>query len=78
MAWETYWSAMRPVELSADVARSAGSIAKNSNLRGADSVHLASALALGLDDLIIAVWDSQLHTASLSVGLRVVPASMNA
>jgi predicted nucleic acid-binding protein len=75
-AWELYWSAMRPVELSADVAKTAGSLARESMLRGADSIHLASALAVGLDELIVAVWDRQLHTASLSAGLRVVPSSL--
>ena len=72
--WETYWSAMRHVELTAAVEKRAGSLAKNSSLRGTDSVHLASALAIGLNDLIVAVWDRQLHRAAQAVGLRVVPA----
>ena len=75
--WEMYWGAIRPVELSADVASSAGTIARDSSLRGADSVHLASALAAGLDDLIVAVWDRQLHAASVRAGLRVVPAVLD-
>jgi hypothetical protein len=74
--WEMYWGAVRPIELSADVASSAGTIARVSSLRGADSVHLASALAVGLDDLIVAVWDRQLHDASTAAGLRVVPVSI--
>ncbi len=75
-AWEIYWSAIRPVELSVDVERCAGTLARDSSLRGADSVHLASALAIELDDLIVAVWDRQLHTATRAVGLRVVPATI--
>jgi len=31
---------------------------------------------VGLDDLIVAVWDRQLHAASVSAGLRVAPASI--
>ncbi len=49
--WELFWGSMRPVELSADVERVAGSLAATHQLRGADAVHLASALALGSTDL---------------------------
>ena len=44
-AWEQYWAAMRPVELTAAVERHAGQLARSHALRGADAVHLASALA---------------------------------
>lgn len=77
-AWEMYWGAMRLVELNEEVAKNAGALARDSNLRGADAIHLASALAVGLDDLVVAVWDRQLHAASLSAGLRVAPASITA
>jgi uncharacterized protein len=77
-AWSRHWGAVRPIELSAAVADRAGELARALSLRGADAVHLASALAVGLDDLVIAVWDRQLHAASLLAGLRVVPASINA
>lgn len=76
-AWEMFWGAVRPIELSADIARSAGRLARELHLRGADAVHLASALELGLDDLVIAVWDRQLHAASLVAGLRVLPAALH-
>ena len=75
-AWEMYWGAMRLIELTADVQKSAGALARNSTLRGPDSIHLASALAVGLDDLVIAVWDRQLHTASITAGLRVAPTTI--
>jgi predicted nucleic acid-binding protein len=74
--WEMYWGALRLIELTADVAKNAGALARASTLRGADAVHLGSALAVGLDDLIVAVWDRQLHAASVSAGLRVAPASI--
>lgn len=77
-AWELHWGAVRPIELNAEVASNAGRLTRNSALRGADSVHLASALAMRLDNLVIAVWDRQLHVAALNVGLRVVPASISA
>jgi hypothetical protein len=67
---------MRPVELSADIERAAGSLAVTQHLRGADAAHLASALALGSTDLIVAVWDERLHAGAAAVGLAVAPASL--
>lgn len=74
--WELFWGSMRPVELSADVERVAGSLAVTHQLRGADAVHLASALALGPTDLTVAVWDKRLHAGAAAVGLPVAPATL--
>ncbi|HET6193760.1 MAG TPA: hypothetical protein VFE59_42920, partial [Trebonia sp.] len=46
-------------------------------LRGADAVHLASALAIADEDLIVAVWDRRLHGGVLASGIRVAPASLD-
>ena len=75
-AWEGFWAAMRPVELSADVERTAGALAVRQQLRGADAIHLASALALGSTDLTVAVWDKRLHAGAAAVGLAVAPAAL--
>jgi predicted nucleic acid-binding protein len=77
-AWEDYWSATRPVELTQAVERNAGHLAPRHALRGADAVHLASALALGDAELIVAVWDRRLHAGALAAGLRVAPADLDA
>lgn len=74
--WEEYWAASRPVELTAAVERHAGQLAREHALRGADAVHLASALAIGDPDLVIAVWDRRLHTGAQAAGLRVAPAQL--
>lgn len=74
--WELFWASMRVVELSADVERAAGSLAATQQLRGADAVHLASALALGSEDLTVAVWDKRLHAGAAAVGLAVAPAAL--
>ena len=74
--WELFWASMRPVELSADVERAAGSLAATHQLRGADAVHLASALALGSTDLTVAVWDKRLHAGAAAIGLAVAPATL--
>lgn len=74
--WELFWASMRPVELAGDVERVAGSLAATHQLRGADAVHLASALALGSTDLTVAVWDKRLHVGAIAVGLAVAPATL--
>jgi len=53
--WADFWAAIRPVELTAGVERQAGVLAHRRALRGADAVHLARALAVDTNDLVIAV-----------------------
>lgn len=61
------------VELTAAVERDAGQLADLHALGGADAVHLASALAIGLPDLVVAAWDRRLREGVLSARLRVAP-----
>jgi predicted nucleic acid-binding protein len=77
-AWDDYWAATRPVELTPAVEQHAGQLARSQALRGADAVHLASALAIGDPDLVIAVWDRRLHAGAQAAGLRVCPAQLDA
>ena len=72
-AWEQYWMAMRPVELTARVAKAAGHLAERHDLRGADAIHLASALEIGSPDLVMAVWDRRLHAGAIAERLSVAP-----
>ena len=72
-AWEEYWAAIRPVELSPAVERHAGQLALSHALRGAGAVHLASALAIGDPELVFAVWDQRLHAGASAARLRVAP-----
>ena len=72
--WEDYWAATRPVELTDLVALHAGALAGRHALRGADAVHLASALALRAPDAILAVWDQRLSLSARALGLRTAPA----
>jgi hypothetical protein len=76
-AWASYWAATRPVELTPAVEQHAGQLAGVHALRGADAVHLASALAIGDSDLVVAVWDRRLHTGAQGAGLRVAPAQLD-
>jgi uncharacterized protein len=75
-AWEQYWAAVRPVELTTAIQRHAGELARSHALRGADAAHLASALAIGDPDLIIAAWDRRLHTGAATAGMHLAPAHL--
>ena len=56
------------------LARSAGALAEEFKLRGHDAVHLATALALGENDITLVTWDRDLADAALEAGLPVAPA----
>lgn len=75
-AWEELWRATRPVELTPAVERRAGELASRHSLRGADVVHLASALAVATTDLVVAVWDQRLHRGVTGEHLAVAPATL--
>jgi uncharacterized protein len=77
-AWEEYWSATRPVELTPAVEQNAGQLAARHALRGADAVHLASALAASQPGLILAAWDRRLRDGAKAAGLAVAPATLRA
>jgi predicted nucleic acid-binding protein len=76
-AWEVYWAAIRPVELTRAVERRAGELAGMYSLHGAAAVHLASALAIGDGDLVVAAWDRRLHAGARAAQLAVAPASLD-
>lgn len=76
-AWEGFWSTVWPVELSAELERDAGQLSGRHSLGANHSVHLASALAVQNQNLIVAVWDQRLHAAMLAAKLTVTPASLH-
>ena len=55
------------------LARHAGELAEDLELRGYDAVHLASALASGADTTLV-TWDQDLGRAAVRVGCAVAPA----
>lgn len=71
--WEDMWSVIWSVELSTRVARVAGQLAERHRLRGADAVHLASALEIDAGDVTMAVWDRRLHAGARAENLAVAP-----
>lgn len=74
--WETLWAATRPVELTPGVERRAGELARSRSLRGADAVHLASALSVASSDIVVAVWDRRLHEGVVAESLGVSPSTL--
>lgn len=72
-AWDAYWSAVRPVELTDAVATSAGRLSAQYALRGADAVHLASVLAVGARHAVLAAWDDRLRAGAEAAGVQVAP-----
>jgi uncharacterized protein len=72
-AWEEYWAATRAVEFTERIAARAGQLAGEQALRGADAVHLASALAVGTEALLFAAWDQRLRSGAEATGIRLAP-----
>jgi predicted nucleic acid-binding protein len=73
LAWEDYWAATRPVELTERVTAHAGQLASDYALRGGDAVHLASLLAVGAADTLFAVWDQRLRRGAQAAGVQLAP-----
>lgn len=60
------------LDVSSAIARSAGELAEQLELRGYDAVHLASAISLDREDLVLATWDRAVSRAGRSVGVDLV------
>ncbi len=59
------------VEISAHVARLAGRLSQHHGLRGYDAVHLAGAMTIADDDVVLVTGDAELAAAAASSGLAV-------
>lgn len=57
------------VGVDSDLARRAGEHAEHLALRGYDAVHLATALELGDEEVVLVTWDRDLAHATERVGL---------
>ena len=74
--WDDAWNAVRGIGLTEQVVLAAGNLAATHGLSGADAVHLASALAVGREHVVMAVFDRRLHQAAQVEGLATVPATL--
>lgn len=61
------------IGLDPDLARTAGDLAEVYGLRGYDAVHLATALSIDVDSMLLATWDGDLARAAFAAGCSVSP-----
>lgn len=66
---------LRMLGLDTELATLAGDLAERYALRGYDAVHLASALSVEDENLVLATWDRDLGRAAVSAGRIVVPSA---
>ncbi len=71
--WDRLWAGLYVVEPGPAVLDEAASLVVRHEIGAAAAVHLASALTLRADDLLVACWDDALAGAARAEGLRVVP-----
>lgn len=71
-ALEDVYAELRVVGIDEPLARHAGELAERHALRGYDAVHLACALAIDADDVLLATWDEALGDAALQTGRLLV------
>ena len=61
------------IGLEPDLAHSAGELAEAHGLRGYDAVHLATALSIDGDSMLLATWDGNLANSAVAAGCSVSP-----
>lgn len=69
--FEEVYADLATVGVDLELAARAGEYAEELGLRGYDSVHLATALELGDDEVVVVTWDRDLGRATERVGLGV-------
>ena len=72
--FEAAHSELLAIGVDTALARHAGELAEDLELRGYDAFHLASALAFGADTTVV-TWDQDLGRAAVRVGCAVAPAA---
>lgn len=70
------WQAFEVVEVDQQLVEQAAELAVAHELRSLDSLHLAAALVLPLEDVVLATWDHRLHRAGHASGLQLLPPSL--
>jgi len=70
------WPAFGVIEIDQALVERAAEFTVEHELRSLDALHLASALVLPQDDLVLATWDTRLHRAAATEGLSLLPESL--
>lgn len=71
VAFEELYAGLVTIGVDRELARSAGEHAEHLGLRGYDAVHLATALELGDEEVVLVTWDGDLARAAERVGLGI-------
>jgi uncharacterized protein len=71
------WSAFGVIEVDQRLAEDAAELATTHGLRSMDALHLAAALTLPQDDLLLATWDRRLRAAAGAEGLALIPEKLD-
>jgi predicted nucleic acid-binding protein len=69
--FEELYADLATVGVDRELAVRAGEYAEDLGLRGYDAVHLATALELGDDEVVVVTWDRDLARATEEIGLGV-------
>jgi predicted nucleic acid-binding protein len=67
------WPAFGVIEIDQRLVEDAAKLAITRELRSMDALHLAAALMLPPEDLLLATWDRRLHAAAQAEGLALIP-----
>lgn len=70
-AFEELYGELATVGVDQELAVRAGEYAEDLGLRGYDAVHLATALELGDEEVVLVTWDRDLTQAAARVGLGI-------
>ncbi len=71
------WPAFGVVEVDQELVEHGVDLALSHDLRSLDALHLAAALVLPRNELIVAAWDRRLHAAARAEGIAVFPARLD-
>ncbi|MFI2102946.1 type II toxin-antitoxin system VapC family toxin [Isoptericola sp. NPDC019693] len=73
--WDELSAGLHTLEVTPEVSRRAAELVASCPvpLRGADALHVASALAVAHEDTLVAAWDEHVAGAARSRRLRVLP-----
>jgi predicted nucleic acid-binding protein len=69
--FEDLYADLATIGVDQELAVSAGEYAEDLGMRGYDAVHLATALELGDDEVVMVTWDGDLARATERLGLGV-------
>jgi uncharacterized protein len=71
------WPAFGAIEVDQRLIEDAAKLAIDRELRSLDALHLAAALILPRDELLLATWDRRLHAAAGVEGLALIPEKLD-